>query len=167
MPIYYFLNSFYDLCKYKPIENPLQKLTVNYFNMKTYKIPIFVGFYFLVVNQMFAQENVTKKEGSDEIQTVFSKRYVSNGWYWGFSVGYTYIAGQYALTTGFRGGWIANHMFVPGIAGTTFISQEIQNQLLLINNYLTGGYGGLLIEPILFPQKPLHISFPMIFGALA
>ena len=90
--------------------------------MKTCKILFLVAIFILVVNQMFAQESVTEKEGSDEIQTVFSKKNVSNGWYGGFSVGYSSIAGQDALTTGFRGGRIANHRFVLGVAGTTFIS---------------------------------------------
>ena len=31
--------------------------------------------------------------------------------------------------------------------------------------FLTGGYGGLYIEPILFPKLPVHLSFPTLFGA--
>jgi hypothetical protein len=29
---------------------------------------------------------------------------------------------------------------------------------------LTGGYGGLLVEPIVFPRMPVHITFPLIAG---
>jgi hypothetical protein len=29
---------------------------------------------------------------------------------------------------------------------------------------LSGGYGGLLIEPIILPKLPVHISFPFLFG---
>jgi hypothetical protein len=31
--------------------------------------------------------------------------------------------------------------------------------------YLTGGYGGLYIEPILLPRSPVHLSFPVLLGA--
>jgi hypothetical protein len=30
---------------------------------------------------------------------------------------------------------------------------------------LTGGYGGILLEPILFPKFPVHISIPVVIGA--
>ena len=33
------------------------------------------------------------------------------------------------------------------------------------NSYITGGYGGLLIEPIVAPFSPIHLSIPIIFGA--
>ena len=124
-----------------------------------------VVFSLFIVSKLFAQEGEIKKEDSNEIQTVFDKKNISNGGYGGFSIGYSSIAGRNALTTGFRGGWIANHQFVLGLAGTTFISEENINQLPTLNDFLTGGYGGLLVEPILFPQKPVHVSFPLIFGA--
>jgi hypothetical protein len=31
--------------------------------------------------------------------------------------------------------------------------------------FLTGGYGGLYVEPILLPRSPVHLSFPVLFGA--
>jgi len=29
---------------------------------------------------------------------------------------------------------------------------------------LTGGYGGLLIEVIIFPKSPFHVSFPLLIS---
>ena len=149
----------------KPFEYFNLYLTVNYNIMIPCKKILMVVFSFFIISSLFAQESDTKKEGSEEIQTVFNKKNISNGGYGAFSIGYSTIAGRNAMTTGFRGGWIANHQFVLGLAGSTFISEEILNQLPLVNSFLTGGYGGLLIEPLLFPQKPVHVSFPMIFGA--
>jgi hypothetical protein len=31
--------------------------------------------------------------------------------------------------------------------------------------FLTGGYGGFIIEPIILPKFPVHISFPILLGA--
>jgi hypothetical protein len=31
--------------------------------------------------------------------------------------------------------------------------------------YMNGYYGGLFVEPILFPKYPVHVSFPIIIGA--
>jgi len=30
---------------------------------------------------------------------------------------------------------------------------------------LTGGYGGLVLEPIVFPNFPVHLSLPVLIGA--
>ena len=33
-----------------------------------------------------------------------------------------------------------------------------------LNYTLAGGYGGIFIEPILGGTKPVHVSFPVLFG---
>jgi hypothetical protein len=132
--------------------------------MRNRTILLLVACSFFIFSQLAAQEKEQKKEESHEMQTVFNTKNHANGGYGAFHFGYSTIGGRDALITGFRGGWVVNHQFVLGFAGTSMISEEKKNNLPLVNNYLTGGYGGFLIEPILFPEKPVHVSFPMIFG---
>lgn len=84
------------------------------------------------------------------------------GGYGGFSVGYTSINGLDALAMGVRGGWIMGHGFALGLAGEGFTSDFTQEG----EDYyaVSGGYGGLLIEPIIFGWFPVHISLPLVIG---
>lgn len=90
----------------------------------------------------------------------------SNGVYGALTFNYGMIDGQDALMTGIKGGWIIDHKLTLGIAGTGFMNDlrftdKMQNNAV----NLAGGYGGLLIEPIIAPFSPIHITFPVIIGA--
>ncbi len=85
-----------------------------------------------------------------------------SGGYGGFSVGYTTVNGLDALGMGIRGGWIIGHGFALGFAGEGFTSDFTPSN----GEYyaISGGYGGLLIEPIIFGWFPVHISLPLLIG---
>lgn len=103
--------------------------------------------------------------GDNEIRTIGGRGH-SGGFYIGLNSNYSEISGYDAITAGAKLAWIANHGIAIGVAGNGFFS-EPQPLLASTNkeyNY-TGGYGGLLIEPILFPRMPVHLSFPIILGA--
>jgi hypothetical protein len=51
-----------------------------------------------------------------------------------------------------------------GFGGTGFINESHYDATLNTNIFLTGGYGGLYIEPILMPNYPVHIAFPILLG---
>ncbi len=90
----------------------------------------------------------------------------SHGAYGALTFNYGMIDGQDALMTGIKGGWIIDHRLTLGIAGTGFMNDlrftdKLQNDAV----NLAGGYGGLLIEPIIAPFAPVHITFPVIIGA--
>lgn len=107
-----------------------------------------------------AQEDVS----GHEIETLFSDQ-KSLGFYGGFSVGYSQIGGEDALVTGGRAALIFNHSTALGLAGYGFISNLDDLMEDEIQNYaLTGGYGGIFIEPIVGGLKPVHVSFPILFG---
>jgi len=69
---------------------------------------------------------------------------------------------------GIRGAWVVNRSFGLGID---------LNGLLPISKYddvdpveirkaiLVGGYGGFLLEPIVWSKKLVHVTFPISFGA--
>ncbi|MBL7113119.1 MAG: hypothetical protein ISS19_14375 [Bacteroidales bacterium] len=100
----------------------------------------------------------------DDIQTLFGDGFVTHGGYGSFSVGYSQIDGKDALTMGGRGAWIIGHWFALGFAGTGFLNDYHFNNDLSRNANLSGGYGGLLMEPILLPKFPIHISLPLVVG---
>jgi hypothetical protein len=51
-----------------------------------------------------------------------------------------------------------------GFGGNGFINENHFNSALNSDVFLTGGYGGLYIEPILMPNFPVHIAFPILLG---
>ncbi|MDX1285134.1 MAG: hypothetical protein R3182_08985, partial [Draconibacterium sp.] len=104
---------------------------------------------------------------NDEIQTIFSKR-KSNGGYGAFTIGYSKIDGRDALITGARGAFIFDHSFAIGIGGYGFINNldysSYHHHNPEYDYMLAGGYGGIFIEPIIAGTKPVHVSFPILFG---
>lgn len=105
-------------------------------------------------------------EDSNEIKTIFkhnSER--SNGGYGGLMFNYSSIAQRDAILMGAKGGWVINHSFTLGAGGYGFIT-EPKNDAILNRDYeFTGGYGGLLFEPIIRGKMPIHVSFPILIGA--
>lgn len=102
---------------------------------------------------------------NDEIRTIFSRE-KSNGGYGAFTISYSNIGGYDALVTGGRGAFIFDRVLAVGLAGYGFVNNleydRFNNQ---IHSSLAGGYGGLLIEPILAGTSPVHLSFPVLIGA--
>jgi hypothetical protein len=127
--------------------------------------------------QSYSQEQTsnTRNAGNPEqqdqnIKTLFGKNggKIENGGWGGFTFGYTRLAGKDAFIGGGRGGWLINHCFTLGLAGYGFFSNMHYNDQYqpTIDNYsLGGGYGGLLLEPIISPFNPVHISIPVLIGA--
>ncbi len=124
------------------------------------KTPHLIFVIMLLSTSLFSQE---KKDY--EIQTLLGKN-ISHGGYLGLSMGYTQINGTDALTAGGRIGWVINHRFVIGIAGNGFANSVYNNDpVLQTETLIEGGYGGLFVEPVIGSRLPVHISFPIVFGA--
>ncbi|MFN8239847.1 MAG: hypothetical protein U0X39_03740 [Bacteroidales bacterium] len=101
---------------------------------------------------------------SKEIKTLLGRN-TPGGGYGSFTMGYTGIDGEHAVLIGGRLSWIASHYLGVGFGGTGFINEYHYEPAIDRNAFLTGGYGGLYLEPILFPRSPVHLSFPVLFGA--
>lgn len=127
--------------------------------MKKFIILLFVQVFVVVV--AFGQKE--NNEGSkDELKTIFNKPH-SNGGYGGLTIGYTKINNQDALITGGRGAWIIDRSLAIGVAGYGFVTDF--NYLNNTNEKgLAGGYGGFMLEFIIFPTSPVHISAPLVIG---
>ena len=102
----------------------------------------------------------------NEIKTIFNNNAIkSNGGYGGLMVNYTQIADRDAITMGAKGGWVINHSFTLGMGGYGFISEPQHDNTLGKDYEFAGGYGGLLLEPIIGGKKPIHVSIPILIGA--
>jgi len=108
------------------------------------------------------EKSVKPEKKKDEIITIFGKT-KSHGGYFGISTDYALLENNDAIVTGAQFGWIINHSLVLGAAGYGFFSNNIDNSSSTFPQ-LSGGYGGLLIEPIILPKLPVHLAFPFLFG---
>lgn len=101
------------------------------------------------------------------MKTLFKKPNtpVHHGGYLGFTFGYTQIDNEDAVNLGGRIGWLINHHFTLGLAGYGYYNNLHKTNNSNPGEYaISGGYGGLFIEPIVRPFDPVHVSFPVIFG---
>jgi opacity protein-like surface antigen len=110
----------------------------------------------------FAQEKDSEKN-QQEFRTLLGNSH-HNGLYGAFSVGYSKIEDRQAIIFGGRFEWIMGHSLGLGFGGSGFINENHYEPALGSNVFLTGGYGGLYLEPILMPNYPVHISFPVLLG---
>lgn len=120
----------------------------------------------LIASTIIAQD----ENNSNEMRTLFtrnSNEKISHGGYGSFNIGYTRINDDDALVLGGRAAWIANHKFALGLAGYGFINSISKDYNYYddpSNYFITGGYGGIFFEPIVLPQYPVHVSFPVFLG---
>jgi len=103
---------------------------------------------------------------NDHVRTLFPKNN-SNGFYGAFSLGYSQLNGKDALVSGGRLAFIFDHSLAIGLGGYGFVNNldyhlYYENQPL--DYTLAGGYGGLIIEPIVGGRNPVHFSFPILVG---
>lgn len=115
---------------------------------------------FVFIGTTIAQEN------QNDFKTIFKKedgKKVSHGAYGSFGLGYTQIDGQDALQFSGRVAWIVNHHLALGISGRSFFN-NLNKSNSTGDYYMAGGYGGLFVEPIIAPQSPVHVTFPILFA---
>ena len=105
----------------------------------------------------------------DEVSTLFGSKdgSIHHGGWGALTFGYTQVNDKDTYLMGARGGWLIDHHFTIGLAGSGFISD--QDYYLDSYEYnpvnIAGGYGGLLLEATIMPYYPVHIAIPVIIGA--
>lgn len=109
-------------------------------------------------------QKTSKKTQDEEMKTLFGNQR-ANGGYGAFWIGYSIIDDRHAMQFGARGSWVIQHSIAIGLGGTGFINEYHYDPSLDREVFLTGGYGGLYIEPIIYPNSPVHVSFPILIGA--
>ncbi len=99
-----------------------------------------------------------------EVQTLFDNNH-RNGGYGAFSIGYTQVAGRDAILMGGRGEWVVGGGFGLGLGGYGFVNDPLYDPIDELNYSLAGGYGGLVMEPIIMGWFPVHLTVPILIGA--
>ncbi len=103
-------------------------------------------------------------DNPDGIQTLTGPGH-NVGFYFGLHSEYSQIDGYDAFGAGGTFAIIANHGLAIGFSGKGFFSEPYEvSEITHTSRSYAGGYGGILIEPILFPKYPVHISFPILLG---
>jgi hypothetical protein len=128
---------------------------------KTIILPVLL---FLIFSTAFSQEPEFEYYKSREIKTLLGPDR-EGGVYAAFTTGYSVIDNRHAVLFGGRFGWLASHSIGVGFGATGFINEFHYEPTLATDVSLAGGYGGVYIEPILFPRFPVHLSFPVLIGA--
>jgi hypothetical protein len=127
------------------------------------KKPIFISALLILLSAAsFSQEDDSIQK-TQEFKTLLGHNN-HNGFYGAFTVGYSEIEDRQAVVFGGRFEWITGHSLGLGFGGSGFINENHFEPSLNSNVFLTGGYGGLYIEPILMPNYPVHLSFPILLG---
>jgi len=105
------------------------------------------------------------QNNQNEFISVFKKKEgrTEHGGYGAISFGYGSIDGKAALQTSIRGAWVIDHNIALGFAGYGFIN-NLEKTNDINEYYLGGGYGGFYFEPIILPNSPIHVSFPILIG---
>ena len=114
--------------------------------------------------QQVEQKKAKSQRDPGEVRTLFDPRSGSGG-YGAITIGYTQIAGRDAILMGGRGEWVVGHGFGLGIAGYGFVNDPIYNIVEDLDYSLAGGYGGLVMEPIILGWFPVHVALPILIGA--
>lgn len=114
-----------------------------------------------------AQEGMNTVSWDDEMTTLAGNHDHSGGYGALFFKG-TSFNDQALLIGGVRGAWVVNRSFGIGLdlngiiptAKYPGIDPVGMDQAILV-----GGYGGLLLEPVLWSNKIVHLTFPLSIGA--
>jgi opacity protein-like surface antigen len=106
----------------------------------------------------------SQDENKDEFKTLFGD-YHPRGFYGAFTIGYSEIDQKQAVVFGGRFEWVVSHSVGIGFGGSGFLNEYHYDATLNQDVFLTGGYGGFYVEPIVMPNFPVHIAFPVLLGA--
>lgn len=114
----------------------------------------------------FALASAQENPKSEEIRTLSGQK--SLGFYGAGTIGYSQMEAKDALLIGGRAALIFNQSTAIGLAGYGFFNQLDGYHLPVGGEAwysLVGGYGGIFIEPVVGGRYPIHVSFPVLFGA--
>jgi len=99
------------------------------------------------------------------METLLNQK-TSFGGFLGLSSKVADVNGQTALLTGGQLAMVLNHSLNIGLVGYGLVTDVNANYIDVSGRdyFFEMGYGGLLVEPVIRPNKLVHISFPVILG---
>ncbi len=100
----------------------------------------------------------------DEIKTLSSSKH--NGGFFGLTFKATEFNNETIVTTGIRTGWIVARTLAIGFEAHGLVPTAKFDDIAPPDRLvLLGGYGGMFLEPILFSNEIVHLTFPVTGGA--
>ncbi|MEL6305164.1 MAG: hypothetical protein AAFQ20_10275 [Bacteroidota bacterium] len=121
--------------------------------------------YVLTIMGSFMGWTQEDSDASEDYIEFNDRRNVVHGVYLGLGTYFGEIDGKSTFHGAFRVAYVANRQFEVGFIAVGFYSQ----QELQVSNFetfdLAGGYAGLHVEPILFGDSKINLSFPVTMGA--
>ena len=117
----------------------------------------------LLASSAFSQEGELQYYKDKDIRTLLGKDR-TGGKYGAISLGYSGIDSRQTLVFGQKMTWLPVRMLGIGMGINEFISEYRHDAISGRDIYITGGFGGMYIEPILLPRMPIHASFPILLG---
>ncbi|RKE98812.1 hypothetical protein [Ichthyenterobacterium magnum] len=114
------------------------------------------------INSLNAQVNET-----NEYVEFDDRKNVVHGVYIGFGGHYGRMDSEDTVLATFKLAYVANRQLEVGFAFTGFYNDRPNTQPNLFDGnkvLLVGGYGGFHVEPILFGDRFISISFPTLIG---
>jgi hypothetical protein len=127
------------------------------------RIFYFAALFTTISFTAFSQESTFDYHKDNEIKTILSDNR-HHGFYGSFTMGYTLIDNRPSFLMGGRLSWLPGQSLGIGIGGEGFMNEFHYEPAIGREVSLAGGYGGFYIEPIIFPQSPVHVSFPVLLG---
>lgn len=119
----------------------------------------------IVILLLFGLRLMSQTE-SQEYRTIFKKDRTKHGGYFGLGFKHAKVDDDNAIFIGAKGGWIFDHKVVIGFAGYGFLSDlHFNADHNDVSTNLAGGYGGFMLEYIILPHAPVHVSIPLVLGA--
>lgn len=123
--------------------------------------------FVLLASLMIGLPVVAQTTGTDSYQTLFSSSRCT-GWYVGFGTTFTKLNDEPVALPDFEAGVIIDNKVSLGITSGGFadVPGELFYPELDGGNglYLEGGYGGIVVEPILSHKSLVHLSIPLRAG---
>jgi hypothetical protein len=106
-----------------------------------------------------------RKDSQDEIQTLAGDR-THHGGFGAITFTATDFNDKDMILIGIRGGWIINRALAIGFEGHGLLPiAEYSSIDSATSTRAVGGYGGMFIEPIVYSNKIVHVTFPISAGA--
>lgn len=110
--------------------------------------------------------NYSESNNGQEMRTLFGNNQKAFGGYFGLNSHYSKINNTDALLVGAEFTAVINHSFNIGLQGYGLVTSIHSSSVSDYGDqmYIGLGYGGIKLEPVLFYNSPVHVSFPVLLG---
>lgn len=112
----------------------------------------------------FAGTDKDVKADDNNAQTLFGKNGIQKHWYVGMNSNVGQINKKLYHSCKISGAFIINDNLAVGITGGGLANDIYMNNIGGEKCKMEGGYGGLLIEPIISGNSLIHLTVPVIIG---